>query len=239
MLVCPIIVYMAYWYGTVLLIGGKHGEVGRHPDLGAQVPANDMGALEDLLVGVVRIGDDGNRREAQALSAVQHGRLGGPLDPMVEAAAPGAFGETGHGARLTAARACWVEAGFSRSDCAALLWVARTRAARVHRGWLPVLYRYSAIHGSGKRAQEARRFWWYDVPGKSPAFNEQWSELRDYVSRVLAGVVDTPCHGASHWGSRRYPTDVRRARRALKRGEWRVVECEQKTSNAFYAEVAP
>lgn len=142
-------------------------------------------------------------------------------------------------ARLTAAQACYVETEWGQSDCAAIIYVAAKRAARVHRYWPDVLRAYSAIGHGGRRARVARRFPWGDIPSHPPAFNQHWRELRAYIDRVIGGEVQDPCVSATHWGSRTHPTDVHRARRALRSGKWRVAYCSVPTANQFYREVAP
>lgn len=218
MFVAMLVVLALFGAVFVRIAGGQHAVQQSHvPDRG------ESGAGHAVPEAQGRAGSAVSVRAVQPVAPVEL-RLSAPFGDGRE--------------RLLAARSCWVEAGFHRADCAAMLHVARIRASRVNKPWARVLYRYSAIHGSGARAVEARRFGWGDVPGKSPRFNADWAELRNYVAHVLAGLVDTPCAGATHWGSRTYPTDVRRARKALQRGEWRVVECTQPTSNIFFAELS-
>lgn len=128
---------------------------------------------------------------------------------------------------LWAARACYVEAGFGRADCVAILHVARKRAERVQGNWLDVLRRYSAVDARNARARAVRRWPWGDVPGKGEAFNALWAQLRELVTETLAGEHEDPCPRAIGWGG---PMDPVRA------GQ-RPVRCKVRTRNWFYAAV--
>lgn len=139
---------------------------------------------------------------------------------------------------ITAAHACFVEASWSETDCAALLHVARKRAARRGHSWLQELLRYSALHTRSARVLEVLTWPDADVPGRSTTWNLRWSHLRRYAARVLAGEVPDPCPAATQWGGLALPTDAARAARAVKQGRWIPARCAARTANAFFAERA-
>lgn len=132
------------------------------------------------------------------------------------------------GAALTVARVCFLEAGFSRPDCAAMVGVARLRAARVGRPWVDVLVDYSALTEPNARARSVRSFPWGDVQKKGETFNAHWGALRAYVVEALDGQHPSPCPRAEHWGARNLESDKPSGRMVPAR-------CWAKTRNVFYA----
>jgi len=132
------------------------------------------------------------------------------------------------------AQACWIEAGFSLPDCAAIAFVVARRAELAGVTFAEMLADYSALDAPTPRARKARRFPDGDVRGMTPAWNEDWARLREHAAAVMWGEVEDPCDGAQHWGSRRISSDVQRAQRALADRRWAVVRCADRTVNRFY-----
>ena len=129
------------------------------------------------------------------------------------------------GSLLWAARTCYLEASFNPTDCVALLWVARKKAARVDKPWVEVLRQYSSIRTKTPRAQEVSAFPWGDVPGKTESFNRRWQDLRDLVVEFTEGAHEDPCPNAEHWGgSMDHP-----------QGRMIRARCAASTANTFYA----
>jgi hypothetical protein len=131
----------------------------------------------------------------------------------------------GESGMVWAARACYLEATWRESDCIALLYVVRKRAARVDRDWLDVLRDYSALFANNPRAKEVRAYPWGDVPGKSATWNRRWEQLRNLVVEVASGQHEDPCPRAEHWGGK---MDKPRGRMVKAR-------CAASTANTFYA----
>lgn len=125
---------------------------------------------------------------------------------------------------LVVAQVCYLEATWQHHDCAAIVAVAKVRAARVGQPWLSVLRRYSALDNATPRAREVRALGWHDMPDRGPRWNRDWSALRSLVQRIDAGEVPNPCPGAEHWGG---TMDAPRARMLR-------VECMPATANTFY-----
>ena len=136
------------------------------------------------------------------------------------------------------AQACWLEAGWSPADCAAIAYVIRARAARRGSTFTEMLVAYSAIDADSPRATFARQLPDGDEPTWNARTNARWRQLRRHAAAVLAGNVRNPCVGARDWGARNLPNDVRRAVKAIEAGRWRVVTCTEQTANAFYRRAA-
>ena len=126
---------------------------------------------------------------------------------------------------IWAARACYLEASFSESDCVALLWVARKRAERSHREWIDLLLEYSTVMAHNDRAELVRSFPWGDVPGRSAVWNRDWKRLRELVVEVASGQHEDPCPRAQHWGG------------SMDSPHGRMIpaRCARATANTFYA----
>jgi hypothetical protein len=138
------------------------------------------------------------------------------------------------GLSLQTARACFVEAGFSLPDCAAITWVIKRRAKRAGWTYERMLLAYSALDADTERAAFARQLPAGDEPTFSARENERWALLRAVARAALDGRIRSAARGATHWGSRTLSNDVRRAKRAIDAGRWRTIKSH--TVNAFYAE---
>lgn len=138
---------------------------------------------------------------------------------------------------LLLSRVCWLEANWSHADCTAIGHVIRVRAKRNGSAFAEMAIAYSAIDSGTDRARLATQLPDGDEPTWGKGTNARWLKLRAHAANVMAGRVANPCAGASHWGARTLPGDVRRAVSAVQAGRWRVVECSAETANAFYAEV--
>lgn len=137
------------------------------------------------------------------------------------------------GAHLLAARACWLEGGWSLSDCAAIVYVLKARARRSGATLASMTLAYSALDADTPRAAFARQLPASDEPTFSARENERWAVVRAVARAALDGRVRNPAPGARHWGARNLPADVRRAERAVQSGRWRSIESD--TRNAFFA----
>ena len=164
-----------------------------------------------------------------------------PIKPGGEpspARSPAQYGAVAGPVPLQLARACWLEAGWSLSDCAAITYVLRARAERARWPLLRMVNAYSALDGSSPRAELARSL----PDGAATAFssreNERWTAVRLVAREALAGRMSNPCPRARHWGGATLAPDAARAARALSAGRWRAARCRQQTSNVFYVEVA-
>jgi hypothetical protein len=136
------------------------------------------------------------------------------------------------GASLLAARACWLEGGFSLADCAAVVHVIKRRARRAGWPFERMLVAYSAIDADNPRAAFARQLPAGAEPSWSPRENERWSMVREIAAAALDGRVSSPCRGARDWGAPNLANDVGRAQRAIDAGKWRRIQCG--TRNRFY-----
>jgi hypothetical protein len=134
-------------------------------------------------------------------------------------------------------RTCWMEAGFSLNDCAAIVWVLKRQARRVGDTAADRARQYSAIKANNERAAFARQLPAGDEPTWNAATNNRWRELRKVARQALAGRIADPCDGATDWGSPILKSDVERAMIAIEAGRWRFAVCTQKTFNVFYSEV--
>lgn len=130
------------------------------------------------------------------------------------------------------AKVCWIEATWRHDDCAAIVYVLKKRAKRIHVSVEEMAHSYSALKTSTPRAAEARAL----PAGLGPRGLLEWSKLLKVAAGALTGVVPNPCPGAGHWGARNLPGDLERALDAIEAGSWRVVKCRSQTANAFYAE---
>jgi hypothetical protein len=127
--------------------------------------------------------------------------------------------------RLYVAQVCFLEAGWSESDCTAMVQVAKRRASRVKRPWVSVLREYSALDGKTARAKKVLLYPDGDVPGETRAFNARWAELRAVAADLVAADVPELCRGAEHWGGPGLDKP---------RGRMVVAECAVPTANVFY-----
>ena len=135
---------------------------------------------------------------------------------------------------LFLAQVCWLESTWRHDDCAAVVYVLRTRAKRAGVSVVQMAHAYSAIDRKGTRAAFARA-----LPAElTPRELQRWHALVEVARGALAGTVQNPCRGATHWGARDLPRDLKRATDAVQAGRWRVVQCATTTANAFYSEVA-
>ncbi len=141
------------------------------------------------------------------------------------------------GDRLLAAQICWLESSWRHDDCAAIVHVLRGRARRAGMPFWQMAIRYSAIDANTERAVFAAQLPNGDAPAWNTRTNARWLRLRQLAADAFDGRVGTPCRGATHWGARNLPRDVRRAVDAVQAGRWRVVRCRVETANAYYAEV--
>lgn len=139
---------------------------------------------------------------------------------------------------LVAARACWIEASFSESDCAAIVYALSKRAQR--RGWAftRMALVYSALKARNGRAARARALPAGDEPSFSESENRGWARVRKTAAAALERKVPNPCPGATHWNARLLPREAQRAVSAVEAGTWRAVRCVEPTANDFYVEVA-
>lgn len=130
---------------------------------------------------------------------------------------------------LSAARTCYMEATWNRTDCNAILWTAakRSRAKMGSPAWLSALISYSssAASQSNAHARNAMRLPDSDLWGATSAWNARWLALRQYVARVLSGAEADSCPSAWHFGGR---MDSRQGRMVPAR-------CAGDTANTFYA----
>ncbi len=146
---------------------------------------------------------------------------------------------------LTLARTCFVEGGFSETDCAAIVgtlrnqawWLAGgkrrvTPAEIVDRAWA-----YSAIKKYSDRIRFALQLPAGDELTWNAATNRLWAKIRKVVVDVLAGRRRNPCRGATHWNARNLPREAQRAIDAVAAGKWRAITCTLETKNAFYTVV--
>ncbi len=140
---------------------------------------------------------------------------------------------------LLLARACWVEAGFSLADCAAINSVLKARAERSGWTYERMLWAYTALRRKNPRATFARKLPDGDEPTWNEADNARWSELRALAVDALAGNVPSPCGRAVHWGGLDIPSDAERAHGAVSAGRWRRVRCNGRLLNAYFAETKP
>jgi hypothetical protein len=171
----------------------------------------------------------------------------GPLDVAIIGIALvvgvlGCCGDVGHAqqrepAALPLARVCWLESGWSASDCAAIHYVITRRARNADVEYGVMLARYSAITSSTDRAALARHLPDADEPTWSAADNRRWATLRQLAADLTVGSVADPCVPATHWGGGRVAADRERLARAVRSGRWRIVRCEQPTRNTFAVEV--
>jgi len=123
---------------------------------------------------------------------------------------------------LFSAQMCYVESMFSDADCIAELHIIRKRSTKI--GFIPMIYKYSALDANNPRAREARTYIWGDIENKPKEWNKSWAKLRNLVVRVLSGSVSDTCHGAIHWGS---VTD--------KQKQYQVpIRCSEKVHNIYY-----
>lgn len=137
---------------------------------------------------------------------------------------------------LQLARACWLEATWSLSDCAAIHGVIKRRAERAGWTYERMLLAYSALDAQTDRAAVARALPDGDVPGWTAKDNGRWSNLRDVARGAIDGDVPTPCQGATQWGGSRLPRDHERIVRNVQAGRWRVLRCSRPTANTFLEE---
>lgn len=142
----------------------------------------------------------------------------------------------------TLALSCIAEAGWSTSDCAAILGVLELRATRAGVPIATMARRYV----SAWKVRPTPRLRWVlaitsacEQPRHWPARRLDWEAHRPQclatfalVREYLAGGVQSPCAAAVHFGSRTHAVDVERAKRA----GWRRARCAERTRNAFYAE---
>jgi hypothetical protein len=140
-------------------------------------------------------------------------------------------------AAVALARACYLESGWSRSDCAAIAYVVARRAERARMTWTAMAEAYSAIDSGSSRAREISAYPDGDVPGKPESWNRRWADLRAYAARIAAGEVEDPCRGADHWNARN-GAEADRAAKARAEGRWALVRCKQATANEFNRAVA-
>lgn len=137
---------------------------------------------------------------------------------------------------LVAARACWIEASFNESDCAAIVYALAKRAQR--RGWAfaRMALAYSALKARNDRAARARALPAGDEPSFSASENRAWSRVRETAAAALERRTPNPCPGATHWNARLLPREAQRAVSAVEAGTWRAVRCVVPTANDFYTE---
>lgn len=136
---------------------------------------------------------------------------------------------------LETARACFMEAGWSATDCVAIAFVMRSRARRAGCDVVDMIYAYTALKADSKRAAFVRQLPDGDEPTWNAKTNRRWARLRAVAAEALAGKRRNPAPGSDNWGSRTLKPDMRNAERAIKAGRWRVVDAQ--TVNAFYADV--
>jgi hypothetical protein len=139
---------------------------------------------------------------------------------------------------LLAARACWIEASFSESDCVAIVYALSKRAQR--RGWTfeRMALQYTALKARNDRAARARALPAGDEASFSESENRAWARLRETAAAALERRRRNPCPGATQWNARLLPREAKRAVNAVEAGTWRAVLCVEPTANAFYAEAA-
>lgn len=138
------------------------------------------------------------------------------------------FPEPSKSVVLWSARACYVEAQWSKADCTAILHVIRKRSILTGWPFLKMLIAYSAIRpGSSPTAREAfARRMNTTVSSMSKEWNEKWKELQEWVKLVIAPpryIID-PCPGAIHWAAKYYKPKEKLVR----------VDCQLEVANAFY-----
>jgi len=136
---------------------------------------------------------------------------------------------------LDAARACFVEGGWSATECDAVLGVIRRRATVFSQPFALVLWSYSAIKGDSPRARLARSLPASDDLRFSQRENLAWAELRAAAVDFLAGLRSSPCPTAMHYGAPNLDGDVMRAARAVLEGRWQIARCRVATRNIYYA----
>lgn len=132
------------------------------------------------------------------------------------------------------AQVCYVEATWRTDDCAAIVHVLVKRAERAGVPLADMAVRYSAIDADTPRARQVRTF----PAGLEPRQLAKWQRLEATAQGVLDGKVPNPCPRASHWGSPRLKSDVRRAMSALEAGRWTRAACRAPVANAFFADRA-
>jgi hypothetical protein len=127
------------------------------------------------------------------------------------------------------ARSCYAEATWSISDCSALLHVIRKRAAKSHWPFLKMLKRYSVVNwlrgASGKQTGALKLT---DNKNQTDKWNQNWQQLVNHVTAVLADTISDPCPRADHWAATYY----------VPRSPMRRVQCKQKVANAFWMSVS-
>lgn len=134
---------------------------------------------------------------------------------------------------LLLARSCYLEAGFSESDCAAIFGVAQLRAARQGTTWAAVLHAYSAIDSRSARAREIRGYELDGADGMTAKTRERWGKLVLLADAIIRGERPSPCPGSSHWASRSIVGDRERIERAVYAGRLEIVACSEVTKNTF------
>lgn len=141
---------------------------------------------------------------------------------------------------LLTARSCWLEAGFSLPDCAAIVGVITARAERSGWTYERMLWAYTALDAKSPRAAFARALPDDDVPSWTRADNARWYELRAIATDALEGGTPSPCEArTSHWGGMAIASDAERANSAIAAGRWRKAKCRARLVNRFFVELAP
>lgn len=120
----------------------------------------------------------------------------------------------------TAARICYLEAQWRKTDCAAILWSAskRSGAPLGSASWKRALASYSA--NAMRRSIDKRL-----RLGAAFVSSARWQAHLQFVARVLSGDVADPCPHAYHFGG---SMDHARGRMVPAR-------CSERTANTFYA----
>ena len=134
---------------------------------------------------------------------------------------------------IVLAQACWLEATWQSTDCAAIAYVILRRADDARMTPAAMAHAYS-LDKKTPRAAKARAL----PEGLHARELERFAVLVDITEGVLEGRIANPCPRAFHWGSRVLSTDVACAEHAISQGRWRVVRCKKATANAFYAKAA-
>lgn len=137
-------------------------------------------------------------------------------------------------AALLVAQVCFLEATWRRTDCAAIVGVARVRAARQGIEWTAALRSHSALDGPSPRSRLVRSYTLDQ--GSQPS--ARWLEHVAFAGNVAAGRVPTPCPGASLWGSPYLQADIMRIQRCMSRGTCAIARCSEPTANMFLREVS-
>ena len=140
------------------------------------------------------------------------------------------------------------EADWSAADRSAQWHVHQRRAARDGLTLEQSLRSYVSMlrrHDSSPRAKWvmeltadcSRPADWDETAGKWEHYQARCSQLFEDATSFLAGSLADPCHGATQYGSPILPSDVLRARRAVKAGRWQLVVCKPKTVQSYFKEV--